>query len=109
MLEMATLNGANALRLEREIGSIEVGKKADLILVTLRKPHLVPAFNVVSHLVYAAEGSDVQTVIIDGKIVMENRIVETLDEERIMREADRRAAKLLERAGLNVITKWTVI
>jgi cytosine/adenosine deaminase-related metal-dependent hydrolase len=107
VLELATLNGAKALRLERDIGSIEVGKKADLILVSLRQPHLTPTLNPVSHLVYAAEGSDVKTVIIDGKIVMEDRVVKTLEEERIMQEADRRAGKLLERAGLNIVTKWT--
>lgn len=106
VLEMATLNGAKALGLDRDIGSIEVGKKADLILVSLRQPHLVPAFNPVSHLVYAADGADVRTVIIDGKIIMENRVVKTLEEERIIQEADRRATKLLERAGLDVVTKW---
>ena len=108
VLEMATLNGAKALGLERDIGSIEVGKKADLILVSLTQPHLIPAFNPVSHLVYAAEGSDVKTVIIDGKIVMEDRVVKTMKEERIMHEANRRAMKLLERAGLDIVTKWAV-
>jgi cytosine/adenosine deaminase-related metal-dependent hydrolase len=108
VLEMATLNGAKALGLERDIGSIEVGKKADLILVSLTQPHLIPAFNPVSHLVYAAEGSDVKTVIIDGKIVMEDRVVKTMEEERIMHEANRRAMKLLERAGLDIVTKWAV-
>lgn len=107
VLETATLNGAKALGLERDIGSIEVGKKADLILVSLRQPHLVPTLNPVSDLVYAAEGPDVRTVIIDGKIIMEDRVVKTLEEERIIQEADRRATNLLKRAGLDVVTKWT--
>jgi cytosine/adenosine deaminase-related metal-dependent hydrolase len=102
VLEMATVKGARALGLENEIGSIEIGKKADLILVNLRKPHLTPTFNPTSSIVYAAEGSDVETTIIDGKIIMENRIVKTLDEERIIRVANERASKLVERAGLTI-------
>jgi cytosine/adenosine deaminase-related metal-dependent hydrolase len=109
VLEMATVNGAKALGLEHEIGSIEVGKKADLILIDLSKPHLIPAFNPVSHLVYAAEGSDVDTVIIDGKIVMENRVVKTLDEERILPEAELRGERLLERAGIKVVPNWPTL
>jgi cytosine/adenosine deaminase-related metal-dependent hydrolase len=108
VLEMATINGAKALGLQSEIGSLEVGKKADLILVTMKKEHLTPAFNPVSHLVYAAEGSDVNTVVIDGKIVMRNRNVETLDEQRIINEANRRGQQLLERAGIKITPKWAV-
>ncbi|MEM3452577.1 MAG: amidohydrolase family protein, partial [Candidatus Hadarchaeum sp.] len=70
-LEMATINGAAALGLQAELGSLEVGKKADLIIVDLRKPHLSPMHDIVSHLVYSASGSDVDTVIVDGKILME--------------------------------------
>jgi cytosine/adenosine deaminase-related metal-dependent hydrolase len=108
-LEMATINGAKALGLQKEIGSIEVGKKADLILVSLKKPHLVPPLNPVSHLVYAANGSDVETVIIDGKIVMKDRVVKTIDEEKVIRQATERGAKLLVRAGLEITPKWTVV
>ncbi len=106
VLEMATINGGEALGLQKDLGSIEVGKKADLILVSLKKPHLTPAFNPVSHLVYAAEGSDVETVIIDGEIVMENRNVKTFDEEKVIREANRRGEKLLERAGVGIASMW---
>lgn len=106
VLEMATINGAKALGLQKDLGSIEVGKKADLILVSLKKPHLTPALNPVSHLVYAAEGPDVETVIIDGKIMMENRIVKTFDEEKVIQEANRRGEKLLERAGVQIASKW---
>lgn len=108
VLEMATINGARALGLQNEIGSIEAGKKADLIVLDLGRPHLVPAFNPVSHLVYAAEGSDVDTVIIDGEIVMKNRNVKTLHEEEIIRNANERGAKLLERTGIDVSPKWVV-
>jgi cytosine/adenosine deaminase-related metal-dependent hydrolase len=106
VLEMATINGAKALGLQKDLGSIEVGKKADLILVSLKKPHLTPALNPVSHLVYAAEGPDVETVIIDGKIIMENRRVKTFDEEKVIQEANRRGEKLLERSGVEIASKW---
>jgi cytosine/adenosine deaminase-related metal-dependent hydrolase len=109
VLEMATVNGAKALGMEKEIGSIEVGKKADLIIVDLRKPHLTPALNPVSHLVYAAEGSDVDTVIIDGKIVMQHRILKTLDEDAILHDATERSTMLLERAGIELQPKWNVL
>jgi len=102
VLEMATIKGARALGLENQIGSIEVGKKADLIVVNLRKPHLTPTFNPVSSIVYAAEGSDVQTTIIEGKIIMENRVVKTLNEDKIIQGASERATRLLERAGVNL-------
>jgi cytosine/adenosine deaminase-related metal-dependent hydrolase len=108
-LEMATINGARALGLQKEIGSIEVGKKADMILINLRKPHFVPTFNPISNLVYAAEGSDVDTVIIDGKIVMENRIVKTLDESAILHQASERSGKLLQKAGIERTPKWPVL
>ncbi len=108
VLEMATINGAKALGLEKDLGSIEVGKKADVILITLKKPHLTPAFSPVSNLVYAAEGPDVETVLIDGEVIMENRTVKTLKEEEIVKEAGIRGEKLLERAGLGITPKWTI-
>jgi len=73
--------------MEAEIGSLEVGKKADVIVVDLNRPHLQPIYNVVSQLVYAATGADVRDVIIDGRIVMQNRQLLTLDEEEILAEA----------------------
>jgi 5-methylthioadenosine/S-adenosylhomocysteine deaminase len=108
-LEMATINGAKALGLQKEVGSIELGKKGDIILVKLRKPHLIPTFNPISNLVYAAEGSDVDTVIIDGKIIMENRIAKTLDESRILQQASERGHKLLEKAGIKVTSRWPAL
>lgn len=106
VLEMATIRGARALGLENEIGSIEVGKKADLILVSRRSPHLVPSYNPVSNLVYAATGSDVCTVVIDGRIIMQDRTVRTLNEEEVARNADVRGMKLLERAGVRIPSRW---
>jgi 5-methylthioadenosine/S-adenosylhomocysteine deaminase len=87
VLEMATLGSARVLGMEAEIGSLEVGKKADVIVVDLNRPHLQPVYNVVSQLVYSAVGADVRDVVIDGRIVMQNRRLLTLDEERILAEA----------------------
>jgi len=106
VLEMATINGARSLSLQQQIGSIEAGKKADLVMISFRKPHLTPVINPVSHIVYAAEGSDVETTIIDGKIIMENRVVKSLDEEQIVHNANDRAAKLLKRAGIEIAPRW---
>jgi 5-methylthioadenosine/S-adenosylhomocysteine deaminase len=94
---MATVNGATALRQGNELGSIEVGKKADLVLVDLEKPHLTPLHNVISHLVYSAVGSDVDTTIVDGRILMLERRVLTLDEDKVLRLAQKSADDLLAR------------
>jgi len=87
VLEMATLGGARVLGMEKEIGSLEAGKKADVIVLELNRPHLQPVYNLVSQLVYSATGADVRDVIIDGKPVMENRRLLTLDEEEILAKA----------------------
>ncbi|NLN39369.1 MAG: amidohydrolase [Smithella sp.] len=84
VLRMATIEGAKALGMERLTGSLEVGKKADIIILDLDKPHLTPVYNEYSHLAYAAGGADVDTVIIDGKVVMENRRLLTIDESAVM-------------------------
>src|ERR671919_143907 len=79
-LEMATIFGARALHLEREIGSIETGKRADLVIVYRHPLHQLPLANIYSDLVYATKASDVQTVLINGRVVMRDRQVLTLNE-----------------------------
>jgi len=96
VVQMATLNGARALGLEDRIGSIEVGKAADLIILDLNQPHLTPMYNPFSHLVYAVSGADVLTSIINGKVVMENRELCSLDLEAIMKEVNGIAKKIRE-------------
>src|SRR5579863_4450174 len=86
-VEMATITGARALHLEKEIGSLEAGKKADLILVDTTAPHATPMYNVYSQLVYALKVSDVKSVVIGGKIVMQDRQMLTLDEKEILAKA----------------------
>jgi 5-methylthioadenosine/S-adenosylhomocysteine deaminase len=86
--EMATLGGARALHLEDKIGSIETGKQADIVIVNFDTIHQTPVYNVYSHLVYATKSSDVETVIIDGKIVMLKRRLLTLQENVIKKDAN---------------------
>jgi cytosine/adenosine deaminase-related metal-dependent hydrolase len=102
VLEMATINGARAMGIQSEVGSIEVGKRADLVLVDLKKPHLVPHRNIVSSMVYSAVGSDVDTVLVGGKVLLRGGIALTLDEEKIMNEAERHQSELISRSGIRV-------
>ena len=83
-LRMCTIEAARALGLEKITGSLEVGKKADIILLDTKKPHLTPMYNPASHLVYAARGSDVKTTIINGEVVMEDGSLLSLDLEKTM-------------------------
>jgi 5-methylthioadenosine/S-adenosylhomocysteine deaminase len=98
VLQMATCGGATALGMEDQIGTIEVGKKADLVLVDMKAPHLTPYRNPISHLAYSAEGSDVNTVICNGKILMREREVLALDEAEVIDIAENAAEDLLSRS-----------
>lgn len=109
VLEMATLGGAQALGLADQIGSLEVGKKADFIALDMDKPHLTPASNIISTLVWCAHGSDVDTVVIDGKLVVKNRVVLTLDETEAIRAARERTPHILKKAGVDLSPKWPQI
>ena len=87
-LEMATIRGARAIHLDKEIGSLETGKRADLIIVDMTGPHQTPMYNVYSQLVYATKASDVETVIINGQVVMLNRRALTIDERPVRAKAN---------------------
>ncbi len=106
--EMATLNGARAMGWDDRIGALEVGKRADFAVLNLNKPHLVPSPNPVSTVVCAATGKDVETVVVDGRIVVRDGVALTLDEERILAEARERAERLYRRAGIEIKPKWPV-
>jgi 5-methylthioadenosine/S-adenosylhomocysteine deaminase len=86
-LEMATIGGARAIHQDKEIGSLEAGKRADLIIVGMDSIHQIPLYNVLSQLVYATKATDVETVIINGKVVMQNRRVLTIDERSVRAKA----------------------
>jgi len=109
VLEMATINGARALGLADEIGSLEAGKKADFVVLNLDRAGLTPSPNPVSTLVYAARGSDVDTVVIDGQVVVEDGRLLTLDEEAVLVEARQRAAEVYARAGVAITPRWPVV
>ncbi|MFZ0432984.1 MAG: amidohydrolase [Candidatus Acidiferrales bacterium] len=94
VVEMATITGARALHLDKQIGSLEIGKKADLIVVDTTAPHATPMYDVYSELVYALKASDVRTVIIAGRPVMEDRQMLTLDESEILRKAEEYKVKI---------------
>lgn len=94
VIEMATLNGARALSRDWDIGSIKEGALADLITIDLRKPHLVPVRDPRSTLVYAASGADVDTVIVDGRILMEGRRLKSVDEGGVLERVRERAAEI---------------
>lgn len=96
ILKMATINGAEILGIADQIGRIQVGKQADLILVNIEQPHLVPHHDLVSLLVYSVVGHDVETTIVNGKIVMKNRELLTIDEERLLFEVKERAKRIVK-------------
>jgi 5-methylthioadenosine/S-adenosylhomocysteine deaminase len=98
VLQMATIDGARALGLESEIGSIEIGKRADMIVVDLEQLHSTPAPDVISALVYSAQPSDVRTTIIDGQVVMRDGKLTLMNEATVLADANREAARLRERA-----------
>ena len=101
-LRMATIDGARALGLGQEIGSLEIGKKADLSVVNLRGLHSSPGTDdVVSTVVYSCQPSDVKSVMIDGKMIMTEGKLVTLNEEDVVKEAEKEALELLKRAGVS--------
>lgn len=99
VIRMATMSGAQVLGLDKEIGSLEIGKRADVILLDFRKPHLTPVHNIPGHLVYSASGSDVDTVFVDGQMLMKNRRFLTLDVDETLARAQSEFGALLGRAG----------
>ena len=109
VLEMATINGARSLGLEKEIGSLEVGKKADLVVIDLNRLHTTPSPNPISSLVYAATGGEVDTVVVDGQILVEQGQLLTMDEDEVMHVAREHADALYKRAGIEIKPKWPVL
>lgn len=105
VVEMATIGGARLLGMEKQIGSLEPGKKADLIILNMMQPHAHPVYNIYSLLVYSMQGSDVETVIIDGRMVMKDRQFTFLNTEGLYDQIDRVAAQIhqkgIELSALN--------
>ncbi len=99
VFRMATLGGAKALGIADRVGSLEAGKLADVVLVDTRAPELTPLYDVYSHLVYAAKGGNVSTVVVNGKIVVRNRRMETVDEAEVLAKARELKDRILESLG----------
>jgi 5-methylthioadenosine/S-adenosylhomocysteine deaminase len=102
---MATRRGAEALGLGKITGSLEVGKKADVLIVSLRAARQTPMYDPISHLVYVTRGDDVQTTIVNGKVLMRDRKVLTLDENSVL--ADARAAAVRVREAVKPVPAAT--
>jgi len=100
VVRMATCDGAKVLGMDDQVGSIEIGKKADIILIDMRKPHLTPMYNTYSHLVYTVCSQDVDTVIIQGRVVMLGKKLQTIDEEEAMDRVNRIAVRIRENMRL---------
>jgi 5-methylthioadenosine/S-adenosylhomocysteine deaminase len=98
-LDLATMGGARALSMERVIGSLEPGKRADLIAVSVNTARQTPLYDPVSHLVYTTRGDDVQTTIVNGKVLMKDRQLRTLDRTTVIADARRLAQKVREAVG----------
>ncbi|MED5102990.1 N-ethylammeline chlorohydrolase [Niallia circulans] len=103
VFRMATLGGAKAVGLEKEIGSLEIGKRADLAILNLQNFHTFPSYDVdpISRIVYSATRADVETTIIDGRIVMENKIMKTIDKSIVLKEADKSMKRLLSKTTIS--------
>ena len=101
VVRMATCNGARVLGMDKLVGSLKSGMKADIIIINLNKPHLTPLYNEYSHIVYAFNGADVDTVLINGKVVMKNRKLLTIDENDIMATIEVTALKIKNSLGIN--------
>ena len=104
VLEMVTIDSAKGLGLEKEIGSLEAGKKADIILIDMFRPHLYPTNMPVHRVVSFANGNDVDTVIVDGVVLMEGRAVRSVDEGEVLELAQREADAMLDRMGIRDLT-----
>ncbi len=113
VLEMATIDAAHALGVGDQIGSLETGKKADIVLVDMRKPHLYPSNMPLTRLTHFANAADVDTVVVNGKLLMQNRQVLSMNIEDVLEAADTEIARALERSGLENLTEeprslWSV-
>ncbi len=109
--EMATIEGAKALGMEKSIGSLEIGKKADIIILDLNAPHLRPMHHLPSILAYQARGTEIETVIVNGKILMENRKLTWMsedDESKLLEQAQESSVAIKDRAGLELPDRYLI-
>jgi cytosine/adenosine deaminase-related metal-dependent hydrolase len=108
-LEMGTIQGAKALGWADAIGSLEEGKKADLVLYDTRRPEWRSLFNPVNHLIYYADGRSVHTVIVDGRVLVDNYQVTFVDEWQLIQQAQAIGEQVIARHGINYPWRWPMI
>ena len=108
-IEMATINGAKAIHQEHLIGSVEVGKRADLVLFDALRPEWTPTFDYVNCLVYSVSGASVETVLVDGRVVVRDRRTTLFDQDEVARRVQGLRQDLLDRAGLEPESRWPVV
>jgi cytosine/adenosine deaminase-related metal-dependent hydrolase len=108
-LEMTTLNGAKAMGLSDQIGSLEAGRKADLVLHDTDRPEWKPLLNPIAHLVWSADGRGVHSVWVDGRRVVDNYRCTTVDEERLYAAAQAAANAITGRSGLPLVCPWPIV
>src|SRR5215204_285735 len=108
-IEMATINGAKALGMEKEIGSLVAGKRADVILLNMWRPEWIPNYSEVQNLVYSADGRSVETVYVNGRLIMDNRKVLTVDEDEVIERCMTLSDQLLQRTGVSVPGRWPIL
>src|SRR2546425_9827471 len=109
VLEMPTIHGAAALGMEDTIGSLEPGKRADVVVYDLDVPEWRPLLDPVNNLVYAATGASVRTVLIDGRVILDEGRLTTLDERALYHRVERLGPEHVRRAGVPIASKWPVI
>jgi 5-methylthioadenosine/S-adenosylhomocysteine deaminase len=108
-IEMATINGAKALGMADAIGSLEPGKRADIIILNMWSPEWIPNYSEVQNLVYSADGRSVETVYVNGRLIMDDRKVLTVDENEVIARCMALSEKLLERTGVRVPGRWPIL
>jgi cytosine/adenosine deaminase-related metal-dependent hydrolase len=108
-LEMATIDGAASLGMAEEIGSLEAGKRADLVLFDTRRPEWRTLFNPVNSLVYSADGRSVHTVIVDGRVVVEDHRPVFVDQWDLIERVQAIGASMLERTGISYAPRWPIV
>jgi cytosine/adenosine deaminase-related metal-dependent hydrolase len=109
VVEMATLNGYRAVGWDKDLGVIEAGRKADMILIDIDRPEFVPTYNYVYSIVYTASGDCVDTVIVDGKILMEGRALTTIDLDEVRAHCRELAPRLIERSNVKPVSRWPIV
>lgn len=108
-IEMATINGARAMGMDKDIGSLEPGKRADVIVLNMWRPEWIPNYSEVQNLVYSADGRSVETVFVNGRLIMDHGKVLTVDEDEVIAKGMELGDKLLARTGVSVPSRWPIL